>query len=176
MLSSPRHRCSASPNTSAWRWRKASGHPWARRRPRASRSCSNGFKNRRSAAPGSPAPTFRWPTLRQPPTMVRLEMLKLSRMWDPQARRRPVVGAGQGATVLRDRDHEVAAARGHRALREDRRPLGQREREPRGGGPKTSMTLVRSGRLLWINIPLRGGHLGFGLTIMPDSPFTTVVV
>jgi hypothetical protein len=30
--------------------------------------------------------------------------------------------------------------------------------------------------LLWINIPLRGGHLGFGLTIMPDSPFTTVVV
>jgi hypothetical protein len=32
------------------------------------------------------------------------------------------------------------------------------------------MTLVGRVEVITINIPLRGGYLGCGLTIMPDSP------
>lgn len=40
-----------------------------------------------------------------------------------------MVGSRQNSPVLRDCDHEVAAAGRHRALRENRRPLGRRQKE-----------------------------------------------
>ena len=82
-------------NTSAWLWRKGSARPWVRRRPRASRSCSNGFTSRPSVAHGSPAPTFarrhRGDALHGAARNVEVVAYV-----GPQKGRRPVVGAGQG--------------------------------------------------------------------------------
>jgi glutathione S-transferase len=65
------------------------------------------------------------------PYMVRLGDAEALAHVGQQARCCQVVGARQNSPVLRDGDHEVAAAGGHLTLREDRRPLGRREQEPR---------------------------------------------
>ena len=100
------------------------------------------------------------------PYMVRLEMLKLSRMWD----KKPGVAEWWERVKARPSYEtaisEMAAAGRHRALRENRRPLGQRQRESRGRGSKTSMRLV--GNVIAIGAPLRGDWLSFGPMIIPE--------
>jgi glutathione S-transferase len=70
------------PNTSAQRWKKAWARPSARRRPRISGSCSNGIQESTERSPWLAGPDFSLADIAAIPYMVRLEMLKLSRMWE----------------------------------------------------------------------------------------------